>query len=157
MILLSAIIACIFLISIAMFTASIRDAERLSEENTLDRYTVDNALMAQDRGLAFAGNSVTGYPWATRHEAVAAFKMSGRQVLSDISADMLKSGVAYSFRYDDLLTAGYSASNPEEVMESLDGVLIKNENGVTVIHGYGYDARFTDGETSYTGSVIKTW
>ncbi|MCD1294815.1 hypothetical protein CUJ83_07360 [Methanocella sp. CWC-04] len=149
MIIMTAMVAGLLLISIAFFITSVKDPGIDSTESPyLTADAKDNILWAQDASLDDAA-ARTGslYAWDDRVFAVNCFKNTAAYAVNSLADNLQMHGVAYQFSYNRTLSNEYILQNPGLDLENIDGVLVYEESGDAKIYGCSYDAHIYDGIT----------
>lgn len=149
MILLSAITVFAFLAIIAAMIISSGEYCHDRSNEYLSQYTLDNAIEVHEDGLAYAAKRSSNlYRWEDRHLAVDIFKGMADRVDVSLSANLLRHGVAFRSSYDGEMSADHAGSLPAGY-DSIGGVIVKEENGSTIIYGYAYDVLISDGKACH--------
>jgi hypothetical protein len=155
MILLSAMAACICLLTLSSFLLSARLTGE-ARDNGLSRAAFDNALWAQDRGLEQAAILAGGKQWDSRQDAADDFHGRANHIAESLSGNLLSRGIAYRFSINRSLASRYAIES-HGAYHDVDGLILKNESGAVVICGCGYDVWMGDGSAVFSMSRMKTW
>ena len=158
MILLTAIIACLFLIFITLCLNSVRESAALPE-NHLSRDELDNVLWAGDAGLRWSAAATTGYSWDRRYEAVSDYRSAITPARESLEKELQQRGIAYVFTYNDSAARAYITENPGGggETESVGGIIVASEGGVTKIVGCGYDVMLLDRSVRFKVTRLSAW
>jgi hypothetical protein len=153
MLLLSALIACIFLAGMAVLMNSMDSACNSGAQDFLCEDTFNNAIWAQQNGMSDSvAKYCTGFSWGQREDAAHALSQRSLIVASALSGYMERHGSAYVFELNDTLSREYIISHGLKGVESYDGVIVTDNGGTAAIYGYGYDVMATDGHRTYKKS-----
>ena len=156
MILLTAIIACLFLVFITLCLNSVSESAVLPE-NHPSRDELDNVLWAQDAGLRWSAAATTGYSWDRRYEAVSDYRSATVPALESLEKELQQRGIAYVFTYNDSAAKAYIAENPDGDAESVGGIIVAREGSDTKIVGCGYDVTLFDESVRFKVTRQKAW
>jgi hypothetical protein len=156
MILLTAIVACLFLVFITLCLNSVTESS-LPLENHLSRDELDNVLWARDAGLKWSAAATTGYSWDRRYEAVSDYRSATAPALESLEKELQQRGIAYVFTYNDSAAREYIVENPGGDAESVGGIIVAREDGDTKIIGCGYDVMLFDESVRFKVTRLKAW
>lgn len=154
MILLTAIVACLFLLVIALCLNSVAGSAS-AHSCGLSRDTLDNAIWAQEACLQGSATATVGYSWDRRYEAVSAFRSAAAPALAGMKKDLQRRGVACAFAYNDTAARAYVRDRSD--VESIAGIIVAREGGNVKIIGCGYDIMLTDGSARYAATRLEIW
>ena len=164
MILLSAIVACLFLLAITAYVASVSSvASDLSADSNGDvklcQADLDNVLWAQSVSFEWYGTATTGYAWNQRYEAARDFRTRTAVTEADLESNLLRRGIACTFTYNDTAAREYLNAHhmPADDAESVGGIIVTRGNDSAVVTGCGYDMGLTDGASSYETTRVTVW
>lgn len=155
-ILLSALAVCVCLLMVALYLISLEEAEAV-EKPWQGREAMENAIWAQDVGLAQVARATGNYPWDRRLDLENDFKNGAGQLIGSVSSNMLAHGIAFSCEYNDTLASEYAAVNGETTSGEIDGVLLKKNGNDVGVCGCAYDLSVTDGSAQYSLSRVVCW
>lgn len=155
MILLSALAACICLLTLVAILSSVRQTAPDNIE-TLTGDVFENVLWAQDQGLGQTGLLPYERPADQRAQTIIDFKRNIAKVTESLADNMLSRGIAYRFSLNESLASGFAAESSGEY-ESASGVIYREENGSVKICGCGYDVLLKDGSVTYELSRMEAW
>lgn len=157
MVLLSAIAACICLISIVILCTTVSDpGDTAMESSYLSRDSIDNILWAQNEGIKDAIR-VTNilYSEHSKYYVVDRFRSRTGLCTNELAYNLLKHGVSYQLTYNDTLSEEYVRSHNDMGLDSVSGVIVKEEMSRTNVYGCAYDIWIDDGVIHYRTSVIE--
>lgn len=157
MILLSALVACIFLVLIALCLNSVRESAVLTQSAGLTRDEVDNVLWAQEACLRGSAATITGYSWDRRYEAANAFRAAAAPALAGMEKNLQRRGIAYTFTYSDTVARPYVTGIVPGDMECIGGIIVSRDGINVKIIGCGYDVLLFDGSARFEAARLVTW
>jgi len=156
MILLSAFIACLCLVSVVACMSAVNYAPG-AENRYLSADTLDNILWAQDTALSEAAlHQVSNSP-ESRYQLALSFKEYANPSMDSLSHCLLKRGVSYLIEYNDSRASGFISSHKGNDMASLGGVIIESHRGIERVYGCAYDVIVEDRSASYHMSRVVTF
>jgi len=156
MILLTAIVACLFLIFITICLNSVSESSALPE-NHLSRDELDNVLWAQEASLRWSAAATNGYSWNRRYEAVSDYRSATAPAMESLEKELRQRGIAYVFTYNDSAAREHIAENPGGDAESVGGIIVVREDGDAKIVGCGYDVMLFDESVRFKVTRLFAW
>lgn len=157
MIVLSAVIACIFLVLIVLSLSSVRESATLNRDTGLPCDEAANVLWAQEACLRWSAAATTGYSWDRRYEAANAFRTSVAPALEDMEKNLQRRGIAYTFTFNDTAARPFVAGHPPGDVESIGGIIVSRNGADVKIVGCGCDVRLYDRSAAYEVTRLVTW
>ncbi|WP_424358112.1 DUF7261 family protein [Methanocella sp. MCL-LM] len=157
MIVLSAVIACIFLVLIVVSLSSVRESAALNRDTCLSGDDAANVLWAQEACLRWSAATTTGYSWDRRYEAANAFRMAAAPALEDMEKNLQRRGIAYTFTFNDSAARPFVTGHPPGDMECIGGIIVSRNGGDAKIVGCGWDVRLYDRSAAYEATRLVAW
>ena len=158
MIMLSAVITCIFLILIVLCLNSVRESAAMPGYASTPAEEAENVLWAQDACLRwYAAAATTGYSWDRRYEAANTFRTTTAQALAGMEKNLQRRGIAYSFTFNDSAARPFASGYPPGEVECIGGVLVSRGGDDVKIIGCGYDVRLYDRSAGYETTRLMAW
>jgi hypothetical protein len=151
-ILLSALVACLCLVGVVSCVAAVNGPALKTGYLSAD--TMENARWAGEDSLGKAAFYDSIYPWESRADAVSRFKADANSSMDSLTLQMLKHGVAYTFRFNDTLAREFAAANG---LDDIDGVFVVPDGARARIAGCAYDLSADDGDAAYHVVRVATF
>lgn len=145
MILLSALLACLCLMSLIACLSAL-NGSAYADGPQFSGDSLANIRWAQESALQHMAVYHSSSPWDERGHAVSGFKAAANASADNASAELLKHGVFYRFTFNDSLAAEYAAGNS---MEHIGGVLVDRNGNTAKVRGCAYDIDAEGNGVSY--------
>ncbi|CAJ36047.1 DUF7261 family protein [Methanocella arvoryzae] len=157
MILLSAVITCIFLILIVLCLNSVRESAAMPGYASSTE-EAENVLWAQDACIRwYAAAATAGYSWDRRYEAANEFRTTTTHALAGMEKNLQRRGIAYSFTFNDSAARPFASGYSPGEVECIGGVLVSRTGAGVKIVGCGYDVRLYDRSANYEATRLVAW